>query len=106
MALPPTASQPNPTATTNFETDIPTPMTYMEKLKVNTWPQEIVVWASKKTFVHGMDLKVIGTSALFNGKKTIFLLKEEDGFMATPYQYSLAGEFSNGYPTMTRLRAT
>ncbi|KAG8365519.1 hypothetical protein BUALT_Bualt18G0113400 [Buddleja alternifolia] len=40
-----------------------------------------------------------------NGRKTIFLLKEEDEFMAAPFQYTLVGKFSHGYPTMTKLRA-
>ncbi|KAG8371145.1 hypothetical protein BUALT_Bualt13G0056300 [Buddleja alternifolia] len=42
---------------------------------------------------------------MINGRKTILLSKEEDDFMAAPYQCSPVGIFSHGYPTMTRLRA-
>ncbi|KAG8377015.1 hypothetical protein BUALT_Bualt09G0124200 [Buddleja alternifolia] len=80
-------------------------VTYATKLKSNTRLHEIAARAAKKTFVHGVDSKVIGTTAVINGRKTIFLSKEEDEFMAAPYQYSLVGKFSHGYPTMTRLRA-
>ncbi|KAG8387405.1 hypothetical protein BUALT_Bualt02G0018100 [Buddleja alternifolia] len=61
--------------------------------------------SAKKAFFEGVDSKVIGTSAVYNGRKTIFLSKEEDDYMAAPFQYSLVGKFSHGYPTMTRLRA-
>ncbi|KAG8369504.1 hypothetical protein BUALT_Bualt14G0020500 [Buddleja alternifolia] len=80
-------------------------VTYATKLKSNTRPHEIAARAAKKAFVHGVDSKVIGTTAVINGRKTIFLSKEEDEFMAARYQYSLVGKFSHGYPTMTRLHS-
>ncbi|KAG8381060.1 hypothetical protein BUALT_Bualt06G0082700 [Buddleja alternifolia] len=60
---------------------------------------------TKKVFVQGVDSKVIGNSAIVNGRKTIFFSKEEDDYMAAPFQFSLVGKFSHGYPTMTQLRA-
>ncbi|KAG8363950.1 hypothetical protein BUALT_Bualt19G0075600 [Buddleja alternifolia] len=76
-----------------------------EKLKGSTRPQELAARAAKKAFVHGVDTKIIGSSAVVNGQKIIFLSKEEDEFMSAPFQYALVGKFSHGYPTMTRLRA-
>ncbi|KAG8390823.1 hypothetical protein BUALT_Bualt01G0123600 [Buddleja alternifolia] len=61
--------------------------------------------SAMKAFIQGIDSKVIGTSAILNGRKTIFLSKDEDDFAAAPFQYSLVGKFSHGYPTMTRLHA-
>ncbi|KAG8369862.1 hypothetical protein BUALT_Bualt14G0057700 [Buddleja alternifolia] len=77
---------------------------YAEKLRTNSLPRDLAARNAKKAFIHGVDSKVIGTSAIFNGRKTIFLPKEEDDYMAAPFQYSLVGKFSHGYPTMTRLR--
>ncbi|KAG8371239.1 hypothetical protein BUALT_Bualt13G0067000 [Buddleja alternifolia] len=78
---------------------------YADKLKGNPRPQELADRAARKAFNQGVDTKVIGSSATINGRKTIFLSKEEDNFMAAPFQYSLVGKFSHRYPTMTRLRA-
>ncbi|KAG8377833.1 hypothetical protein BUALT_Bualt08G0074700 [Buddleja alternifolia] len=78
---------------------------YAEKLKGTISLTETVERLAKKAFVEGVDSKVIGTSTMVNGRQTIFVSKEEDDYMATPYQYSLVGKFSHGYPTMTRLRA-
>ncbi|KAG8386946.1 hypothetical protein BUALT_Bualt03G0201600 [Buddleja alternifolia] len=61
--------------------------------------------SSDKAFVQGVDSKVIGTSALFNGRKTVFLSNEDDNFMAAPFQYALVGNFSHGYPSMQHLRS-
>ncbi|KAG8365360.1 hypothetical protein BUALT_Bualt18G0096600 [Buddleja alternifolia] len=90
---------------TTIKTNGPNTLTFAEKLKGNPRPLELAARTAKKTFVHGVDSKVIGTSVVINGRKTIFLSKEEDDFMAAPYQYSLVGKFSHGYSTMTRLRA-
>ncbi|KAG8388226.1 hypothetical protein BUALT_Bualt02G0103600 [Buddleja alternifolia] len=96
---PPKAEQPPPAPAT-------TPIiSYAESLKGNSRPQELADRAARKAFVPGVDSKVIGSTATINGRKTIFLSKEEDNFMAAPFQYSLVGKFSHGYPTMTRLRA-
>ncbi|KAG8385897.1 hypothetical protein BUALT_Bualt03G0092900 [Buddleja alternifolia] len=78
---------------------------YVESLKGNSFPQDLADKSAKKALVHGVDSKIIGTSSLHNGRKTIFLSKEEDEFMAAPFQYSLVGKFSHGYPSMTRLRS-
>ncbi|KAG8372114.1 hypothetical protein BUALT_Bualt12G0032800 [Buddleja alternifolia] len=86
-------------------TAVSQPTTYAEKLKVNGLPAEVSARSAKKAFIKGVDSKVIGTSAMFNGRQTIFVSKEEDDFMAAPFQYSLVGKFSHGYPTMSRLRA-
>ncbi|KAG8369271.1 hypothetical protein BUALT_Bualt15G0134100 [Buddleja alternifolia] len=101
MEPPSTADKPISAADKNTTT----PTSYADKLKGNSRPQELAVLAAKKAFVQGVDSKVIGSSAIINGRKTIFLSKEEDDFMAAPYQYSLVGKFSHGYSTMTRLRA-
>ncbi|KAG8383212.1 hypothetical protein BUALT_Bualt05G0161000 [Buddleja alternifolia] len=104
MDPPSTADPPGPATT--FDNNIIDPKSsYAEKLKANPRPKELTERAARKTFIHGVDSKVIRTTTLVNGKKTIFLSKEEDDFMAAPYQYSLVGIFSHGYPTMTRLRA-
>ncbi|KAG8362639.1 hypothetical protein BUALT_BualtUnG0055700 [Buddleja alternifolia] len=79
--------------------------TYAQKLKVNPRTKELASRATKKAFVQGIDSNVIGFSAIVNGRKPIFLSKEEDDFMAAPHQYSLVGKFSHGYPSMIRLRA-
>ncbi|KAG8387065.1 hypothetical protein BUALT_Bualt03G0214600 [Buddleja alternifolia] len=73
------------------------------KLKGTISLKETAKRSAKKAFIEGVDSKVIGTSAMVNGRQTIFVSKEEDDYMAAPYQYSLVGKFSHGYPTMTRL---
>ncbi|KAG8387072.1 hypothetical protein BUALT_Bualt03G0215300 [Buddleja alternifolia] len=78
---------------------------YAGKLKGTISLTETAERSAKKAFIEGVDSKVIGTSAMVNGRQTIFVSKEEDDYMAAPYQYSLVGKFSHGYPTMTRLRA-
>ncbi|KAG8380338.1 hypothetical protein BUALT_Bualt06G0005200 [Buddleja alternifolia] len=82
----------------------PTGISYADKLKTNAFPPELAARSAKKAFTHGIDSKVIRTSALFNGRKTIFLSKEDDEIMVAPFQYALVGKFSHGYPTMQRLR--
>ncbi|KAG8378191.1 hypothetical protein BUALT_Bualt08G0112200 [Buddleja alternifolia] len=79
------------------------PVSYVDKLKTNTIPPELEARSAKKAFIHGVDSNVIGTSALFNGRMTIFLSKEDDELMAAPFQYALVDKFSHGYPTMQRL---
>ncbi|KAG8382235.1 hypothetical protein BUALT_Bualt05G0055800 [Buddleja alternifolia] len=91
-------------ASSNVNT-APKPLSYAEKLLSNSLPPEVVARSAKKAFVPSVDSKVIGTSALFNGRKTIFLSKEDDDFMVAPFQYALIGKFSHGYPSMQRLRS-
>ncbi|KAG8378904.1 hypothetical protein BUALT_Bualt07G0033000 [Buddleja alternifolia] len=79
--------------------------TYATKLKGNPRPKELAARSAKKAFIHGVDTKIIRSSAIVNGRKAIFLSNEEDDFMAAPFQYALVGKFSHGYPTMTRLHA-
>ncbi|KAG8372196.1 hypothetical protein BUALT_Bualt12G0041200 [Buddleja alternifolia] len=78
---------------------------YADTLKGGSRPQELKDRSARKAFVNGVDSNVIGTSTMVNGRKTIHISAEEDAIMAEPYQYSLVGKFSHGYPTMTRLRA-
>ncbi|KAG8386654.1 hypothetical protein BUALT_Bualt03G0171100 [Buddleja alternifolia] len=66
--------------------------TYARKLKENILSEEVVARSTKKAFVEGVDSKVIVTSSMFNGCQTIFGSKEEDDYMAAPYQYSLVGK--------------
>ncbi|KAG8382714.1 hypothetical protein BUALT_Bualt05G0106100 [Buddleja alternifolia] len=103
MEPPLTADQSGPAMTATTENT--SNQSYAEKLKTNTVPRDLATRSAKKAFVEGVDSKVIGTSAVYNGRKTIFLSKEEDDYMAVPFQYSLVGKFPHGYPTMTRLRA-
>ncbi|KAG8389622.1 hypothetical protein BUALT_Bualt02G0248200 [Buddleja alternifolia] len=102
MEPPPAADQHDPSVS---NPTITTKKTYADKFKETSIPQAMADREAKKAFVQGIDSKVIGTASVINGRKTIFLSKEEDDFMAAPYQYSLVGKFSHGYPTMTRLRA-
>ncbi|KAG8382267.1 hypothetical protein BUALT_Bualt05G0059000 [Buddleja alternifolia] len=104
MEPPPTADNAGKAASSDVNT-APKPLSYAEKLLSNSLPPEVVARSAKKAFVQGVDSKVIGTSALFNGRKTIFLSKEDDDFMAAPFQYALVGKFSHGYPSMQRLRS-
>ncbi|KAG8368725.1 hypothetical protein BUALT_Bualt15G0075800 [Buddleja alternifolia] len=98
----PVADHQGPAAVVNKITSENQTSSYAEKLKGNPRPTELAAHVAKKAFVHGVDTKLIGTSTILNGRKTIFLSKEEDDFMASPYQYSLVGKFSHGYPTMRR----
>ncbi|KAG8383798.1 hypothetical protein BUALT_Bualt04G0051100 [Buddleja alternifolia] len=103
MAAPPPAD--HTALKTNSGSQTATKVSYAATLKANPRPTELAARAAKKAFVHGIDTNVIGTSAMVNGRKTIFLSKEENEYMAAPFQYALVGKFSHGYPTMTRLRA-
>ncbi|KAG8390121.1 hypothetical protein BUALT_Bualt01G0050600 [Buddleja alternifolia] len=89
MEPPPTADQPGPSFPIVNNHSL---SSYAEKLKGSTCPQELAVRAAKKAFVHGVDTKIIGSSAVVNGRKTIFLSKEEDEFMVAPFQYALVGK--------------
>ncbi|KAG8387125.1 hypothetical protein BUALT_Bualt03G0220700 [Buddleja alternifolia] len=65
---------------------------YADKLKGNNIPQERAARAARKAFVQGVDTNVIGTSDVLNGRKTIFLSKEEDNYMAAPFEFALVGK--------------
>ncbi|KAG8381199.1 hypothetical protein BUALT_Bualt06G0097400 [Buddleja alternifolia] len=83
-----TADHSGPAETTTANTEN---TSYAEKLRTNSLARDLAARNAKKAFIHGVDSKVIGTSAIFNGRKTIFLSKEEDDYMVAPFQYSLIG---------------
>ncbi|KAG8379283.1 hypothetical protein BUALT_Bualt07G0072400 [Buddleja alternifolia] len=87
MAAPPPPDHTAPE--TNSGSQTATKVSYAATLKANPRPTELAARAAKKAFVHGIDTNVIGTSAMVNGRKTIFLSKEEDEYMAVPFQYAL-----------------
>ncbi|KAG8383586.1 hypothetical protein BUALT_Bualt04G0029100 [Buddleja alternifolia] len=74
----PVADHQGPTAVVNKSTSENQTSSYAEKLKGNLRPTELAARVAKR---------------------------QEDDFIAAPYQYYLVGKFSHGYPTMTRLRA-
>ncbi|KAG8377333.1 hypothetical protein BUALT_Bualt08G0022300 [Buddleja alternifolia] len=99
MASPPATDPVDPAAPPDGK-----PVSYVDKLKSNTLPPEVAARSTKKAFIHDVDSNVIGTSVIFNGRRTIFLSKDDNDLMAAPFQYALVGKFSHGYPTMQRLR--
>ncbi|KAG8369635.1 hypothetical protein BUALT_Bualt14G0034100 [Buddleja alternifolia] len=78
--LPPPPADLTADLTANSGNSAP-PLTYAKTLQGNNRPQELAARAARKSFVYGVDSNVNETSTSINGKKTIFLSKEEDNYI-------------------------